>query len=293
MAGSPKRPREETTVAASPQGGQPGQPGAKRFKAEPLPAPAAQAWLEEVATTALSQASRPESAPVPQQKKTATVKITAQPSVAEKIEQLKTVGIKLKSPALREVAAASTKVACVVLQALMSKRKSRPDEVANPSDWVIASLAKTKAEEAAATPPAQQSRPPVEHRPAAGAAPAKAPAKVLPRPPAKAPPAPAPKPQTVARVPGQGQQPRLRKDLPFERQTVQEKLIALNKQGIWAKQGKTYPLDEAALSALMQIEPARGLEILDEVERQGMALIDPSRYARELAADEPKVFPQR
>eukprot|EP00434_Breviolum_minutum_P013148 symbB.v1.2.011587.t3/scaffold771.1/size163808/7 len=30
-----------------------------------------------------------------------------------------------------------------------------------------------------------------------------------------------------------------------------------------------------------------------EVERQGMALIDPSRYARELAAEEEKVFPQR
>jgi len=240
-----------------------------------------------------------ESAPVPKQTKTATMKLKTQPSVAEKLDQLKAVGIKLTSPALREVAAATTKVACVVLQALMSKRKSRPDEVANPSDWVIASLA-AKAEEAA-TPPAQQSRPPVEHRPAAGAAPAraparapaKAPAKVLPRPPPKAPPAPAPKPQTVARVPGQGQQPRLRKDLPFERQTVQEKLIALNKQGIWTKQGKTYPLDEAALSALMQIEPARGLEILDEVERQGMALIDPSRYARELAAEEEKVFPQR
>eukprot|EP00434_Breviolum_minutum_P013145 symbB.v1.2.011586.t1/scaffold771.1/size163808/6 len=145
MAGSPKRPREETTVAASsPQ-------GAKRFKAEPshpvLPAPAAQAWLEEVATTALSQASRPmESAPVPKQTKTATMKLKTQPSVAEKLDQLKAVGIKLTSPALREVAAATTKVACVVLQALMSKRKSRPDEVANPSDWVIASLA-AKAEE--------------------------------------------------------------------------------------------------------------------------------------------------
>eukprot|EP00435_Cladocopium_sp_Y103_P047449 s1268_g13.t4 len=58
----------------------------------------------------------------------------------------------------------------------------------------------------------------------------------------------------VAKVPGQGQPPKRRTaDLSFERLAVQAKLFALNKQGIWAKQGKA--LDESALSALMQIEP--------------------------------------
>mmetsp|Transcript_48311 Transcript_48311/g.108537 ORF Transcript_48311/g.108537 Transcript_48311/m.108537 type:complete len:80 (+) Transcript_48311:3-242(+) len=76
--------------------------------------------------------------------------------------------------------------------------------------------------------------------------------------------------------------------MEFDRMAVQAKLLALNKQGIWAKRSP-YPLDEAALAALLRIEGARALEILDEVEAQGVALSDPSRYARELAAEEEQV----
>eukprot|EP00913_Durusdinium_trenchii_P031596 g29588.t1 len=60
------------------------------------------------------------------------------------------------------------------------------------------------------------------------------------------------------KVPGQGEPPRERLDLPFERQAVQAKLLALNKLGIWTK--GPHPLDESALSALMQIEPVQSSE---------------------------------
>ncbi|CAK9026660.1 Hypothetical protein SCF082_LOCUS17596 [Durusdinium trenchii] len=193
-------------------------------------------------------------------KKIIKIKVSLKPAVAEKLGQLTARSIKLTAHAVRGLAAADAKDALVLLQDLLSHR-----QVAHPSRFVMVSLQNLK-KKAGEAPPDSKVR---ALRAPAGTAECQA-AKPV-------------------KVPGQGEPPRERLDLPFERQAVQAKLLALNKLGIWTK--GPHPLDESALSALMQIEPARGLEILEEVEAQGVALIDPSRHARELAADEEKVFP--
>lgn len=269
----------------------------------------------------------------------ATIKVKLTRPVAEKLEAVKSKGLKLAASAVQALAAAEAKDALVLLTALMNR------EVPNPTNWVIASLKKRaemvnasndekpavakaampkpavakvsvakappvakapsklpegvkvikyasldgsppkaavakvpSAVKVAKTPPADRSPPvakaAVTKAPVAKAPVAKAPVK-------KAPP-PSPSPGKPA---GAGQPPVVRTGLDFEQLAVQAKLQTLNKKGIWRG---SHPLDEAALEALLRIDPGRALEILDEAEEQGSQLAAPSMFVREQVAEEEK-----
>eukprot|EP00438_Fugacium_kawagutii_P014288 Skav226005 [mRNA] locus=scaffold1010:113449:114309:- [translate_table: standard] len=173
------------------------------------------------------------------------MKVKLKPTVAEKLKQLTARGVKFSPDALNQLAAADAKDGALLLQALLKR-----GEVPNPSKFVTASLANLAKKKAAAiaTAPILAESSTVQSTPSTPAE-----AKVArPRPPL------GPPPTMLAAVKGQGQQPLRRGNLSFDRRAVQEKLFALNGQGIWAKQGKLFALDESALSALMRIEPARG-----------------------------------
>jgi len=104
---------------------------------------------------------------------------------------------------------------------------------------------------------------------------------VVKAPAAKAPVTKSPPPKAA----GAGQAPRMRteEELEFFHMAVQAKLMALNQQGLWKG---VHPLDEACLTALLKIEAARGLEILDEAEEQGGKLSNPARFVLDLVAEE-------
>ncbi|CAJ1380630.1 unnamed protein product [Effrenium voratum] len=227
-----------------------------------------------------------ESEPQPKERKVQTAKVKLKGSVAEKVQQLAARGVKLKLTALQRLAAAEPGDAAALLQALLAR-----GHVNNPSAFVIGSLELRAAKTAGSLPDQRVQKTIVKAK-----AQPSAPVKIVK---AKAqPPAEAQKilifdsqSQPLAKIPGLGQPPLPRpKDLDFERLAVEAKLLSLNRQQIWPKRGP-HPLDEATLAVLMQIEPARALEILDEVEAQGVQLADPARFARELAADEEKVYP--
>eukprot|EP00930_Biecheleria_cincta_P024841 TRINITY_DN1773_c0_g1_i2.p1 TRINITY_DN1773_c0_g1~~TRINITY_DN1773_c0_g1_i2.p1 ORF type:complete len:504 (-),score=171.60 TRINITY_DN1773_c0_g1_i2:67-1578(-) len=130
------------------------------------------------------------------------------------------------------------------------------------------------------TPP-QEAKAPITKAPVAKAPIAKAPVS-------KAPGAKAGGQALPPGVDGVGTPPRLRteQELEFFQMAVQAKLMALNKQGIWKG---PHPLDEAALVALLSIDSARSLEILDEAEEQGKQLASPSRFVRDQVAEEKKL----
>ncbi|CAK0907586.1 unnamed protein product, partial [Prorocentrum cordatum] len=90
----------------------------------------------------------------------------------------------------------------------------------------------------------------------------------------------------VAKESQSGRPPRPRAGLDFDQMAVQGKLQALNSQGPWKA---PHPLDEAVLAALLRIDPARALEILDEAEEQGESLADPSAFALQAASREEQI----
>lgn len=67
------------------------------------------------------------------------------------------------------------------------------------------------------------------------------------------------------------------------RMAVQKMVTTLNQKGLWAG---AHPLDESALAALLRIDGARALEILEEAEEKGEegSLRDPSAFARRAVA---------
>jgi len=134
----------------------------------------------------------------------------------------------------------------------------------------------------------QEPKAPIAKAPVVKAPIAKAPAAKAPI--AKAPVSKAPgaKAGGQAAPPGIGIPPRLRteQELEFFQMAVQAKLMTLNKQGIWKG---PHPMDEGALVALLSIDSARALEILDEAEEQGKQLASPSRFVRDHCAEEEKV----
>lgn len=278
------------------------------------------------------------------------LKVKLKRAVAEKLEILKGMGIKLGASAVQALALAEPRDAQILLAALAKKS----GEIANPTRWVEISLERRASTAPAAVPTSQQSvkapaakaviaksavaKAPVTKAPMAKAHVTKAPvakspvskalapqqasevakapassklpagvkvfklpgqkvsvspqeakAPIAKTPTAKAPIAKAP----VGKAPGGGkplpggvgEAPRLRteQELEFFQMAVQAKLMALNKQGIWKG---PHPLDEAALLALLSIDSARALEILDEAEDQGKQLASPSRFVRDTCAEE-------
>lgn len=231
--------------------------------------------------------------------------------VAAKLTMLKNQGVKVLAAGVRAIAAASREDALVVLQAL-AKRGSA---VADPTQWVLNSLAGRAAVAAGKAPAvgkAPGAKAPLAKVPGAKAPIAKAPAGkagIAKAPPAgkaplakapvgkaglvkapagkapvgKAPPAKAM--QKKERVP-----PKPREGLDFEQLAVQVKLQSLNKQQIWPG---PHPLDEPALAALLRMNAFRAMEILEEAEEKGTAksLTDPSAFVRRAVALEEALPP--
>lgn len=239
--------------------------------------------------------------------------------VVAKIEACLRKGHVLDFSAVKALAAVASRDAAVVLQALLM----RPGTVDNPSAFVHATLRKqaardsnggAKQSDAGASAP-QRAQPLV----VAGPAKRPAPGDAAGVPPAKRPVAAAGavagKRPTVAigKSPGKGagkgaapqkgaaakpaaggglradpkdigKPPQPRTDLfDFEQMAVQGKLQALNKQSIWSG---PHPLDQAAFSVLLKIDPSRALEILDEVEEKGSSIKNPSEFVRNIVLEE-------
>jgi len=168
----------------------------------------------------------------------------------------------LDAAALRALAAAEQRDAQILLQALL-RREDTDKKVANPSHFIIASLAKRLG----------------------AAGPAKAPlakAPVVKAAIAKAPVAKAPQGGPVA---GVGRPPVVRQGLEFEQIMVQEKLQCLNKIGVWTG---PHPLDEAALASLLRIDFGRAMEILEDVEDQGAEIKNPSSFVINKIREDPR-----
>lgn len=217
--------------------------------------------------------------------------------VAAKLTMLKGQGVKVLAPAVRALAAAERQDALIVLQALAKRGKA----VTDPTLWILNSLKGRGAKGAAsdAASPGTEAAPakaPVAKVPAAQAGGPAAKAPVAKTPAAKAPVTKAPAitkapvaktPAVVSAAAKAAQKPRLppqkREGLEFEQMAAQAKLFSLNSQKIWPGAD---PLDESALAALLKVEPARALEILDEAEEKGLAgtLQDPSAFARRAVA---------
>lgn len=92
-------------------------------------------------------------------------------------------------------------------------------------------------------------------------------------------------PKAAPVVKGVGQKPVHRPNLEFMQDCVQGKLLQLNAMGLWRGLG-AHPFDEAALDALLSINPDRALEILSEAEEKGGALLNPSGFVRSAVASE-------
>lgn len=220
---------------------------------------------------------------------TGTVKIPM--IVAQKLKSLQKEGIKILAPGVRALAELEPQAAVSLLESLTEE-----GHVQNPTKWVLDSLA-GKAQQATTKIWAN-----VAKAPLADIAAAKAPltkvsaakAPVVKVGVAKAPAANMSSPQsTIAKASvgtpaareGVGKPPVPRDGLEFEQLTVQSKLQSLNERCIW--QG-SHPLDEAALAALLGIDPGRAHEILDLAEEEGPKVKDPSFYVRKLAIEEMK-----
>jgi hypothetical protein len=201
-------------------------------------------------------------------------------SVVQKVEALTGQGISLNPLALKALNDAETRDAMIVLQVLAKREK-----VKDPSLFIIASLKKRaelqqqSGDQATAVPQRQAAT--------AGQSPGA--------------PKPAVKPvvKQVAKVAGKGavarptatggggvgHPPRPRTGLEFESVAMQAKLQAMNTMGLWPG---SHPLDDAALTALLKITPARALEILEEAESDASDISDPSSFVRKLVLEELK-----
>eukprot|EP00929_Paragymnodinium_shiwhaense_P012156 TRINITY_DN11886_c0_g1_i1.p1 TRINITY_DN11886_c0_g1~~TRINITY_DN11886_c0_g1_i1.p1 ORF type:complete len:648 (-),score=202.10 TRINITY_DN11886_c0_g1_i1:88-2031(-) len=82
---------------------------------------------------------------------------------------------------------------------------------------------------------------------------------------------------------GAGEAPVQRQSLEFEERLVQEKLLSLNRLGIWEA---PHALDEAALRGLLRISPGRAIEILEEVEDLAGNAAEPSKFILNQVAEE-------
>jgi len=285
-SGAPTLPVKRP-LSGQPQGGLAKQPKATSVAAAASPVPAGAAG-DATASGGAAAASKAKE----------TVRLS--PEVAAKLTALKGQGLKVLASGVRAISEAPQQDALAVLQALLQKGKAAGD----PTKWVIASLrgragggddvaAGATAGVGAVAPVPQKapvSKAPVAKAPIAKAPNAKAPvgkAPVAKAPIAKAPIAKAP----VAKAPvveGPARRPPVPRDgLDFDRTCVQAKLLTLNKQNIWPGE---HPLDESALAALLKINTARAIEILEEAEERGQAgtLKDPSAYARRAVALEAK-----
>jgi len=251
-----QRPAPPRPVVARPPAQRPATAPRPAVVAAPRVRPAS-----ELPGTAASEAKRPKVSPAP-----SGGRVQLSKEVAGKLQALKESGIGILAPAVRALADAAKQDALVVLLAL-SKRGAT---VTDPTKWILNSLRDRVPAQAAsptAVPPA--ARPPTLQPAAQASAPA---APVARRPAAKA-----------AAPPPKRQPPKFRQGLDFDRAAVQGKLQSLNQQGLWSG---SHPLDESALAALLRLEPARALEILDEAEEKAIegALKDPSAFARRAVA---------
>mmetsp|Transcript_130278 Transcript_130278/g.324852 ORF Transcript_130278/g.324852 Transcript_130278/m.324852 type:complete len:436 (+) Transcript_130278:164-1471(+) len=300
-SGAPTLPVKRP-LSGQPQGGLAKQPKATSVAAAASPVPAGAAG-DATASGGAAAASKAKE----------TVRLS--PEVAAKLTALKGQGLKVLASGVRAISEAPQQDALAVLQALLQKGKAAGD----PTKWVIASLrgragggddvaAGATAGVGAVAPVPQKapvSKAPVAKAPIAKAPNAKAPVAKAPlakapvakapigkAPVAKAPIAKAPIAKApVAKAPvveGPARRPPVPRDgLDFDRTCVQAKLLTLNKQNIWPGE---HPLDESALAALLKINTARAIEILEEAEERGQAgtLKDPSAYARRAVALEAK-----
>lgn len=236
------------------------------------------------------------------------------PSVTKQLELVKAQGMEISSAALQELSKAEERDSLVVLKALAMR-----GHVEKPSSFVLASLRKRAemrggvpkpvgtAETAVAkaavakTPgpkpavakgpiaktPSPAAKAPIAKTPGAKAPVAKTPAaktsvvKAVGKAPIAKRPGAVPAKKTA--VPGKNLMPMMRSGLEVMHMAMQEKVKTLNKLGIWEID---YPIDEAALTALLRISADRGLEILDDVEEKGLALSDPSDFVMEKVAEE-------
>mmetsp|Transcript_13643 Transcript_13643/g.25819 ORF Transcript_13643/g.25819 Transcript_13643/m.25819 type:complete len:543 (-) Transcript_13643:16-1644(-) len=223
--------------------------------------------------------------------------------------------LELKAPALKALANCDQKDGLIVLQALGMR-----DKVEDPTRFIVVSLRKkeemrqgkagagvktkpiAKSESRAGlptidrgTPKPPQRPPPTQEiakaagkpvvskaKPSVGKTP---PAKPGAAKPAVAKPAIAKAakpgvPAAGAKPSGSGKPPRMRDGLDFEQMMVQGKLQTLNKLDIWSG---PHPLDDAALTTLLSILPARASEILDEAEERGAELKNPSLFVQQAA----------
>lgn len=193
-----------------------------------------------------------------------------EPAVFQKVQDMRQVH-EFTPDALRALATAAKKDAMVLLQAFLNRVKD--GKAPDLTRFIVKSLEARRAG-AGQTPQTAGAKAGAAKAPLAKAPIAKAPI-------AKAPVAKA------SRVPTQGigKPPVARHDLEFDQMAVQGKLQSLNKIGIW--QG-SHPLDEAALGALLAIDPGRALEILDEAEEKGAELKNPSEFVRKAIQEDPR-----
>lgn len=208
-----------------------------------------------------------------------------EPAVFKKVQEVRKAH-EFSAEALTALGAAEEKDAMVLLQAFLSRVAA--GKAPDLTRFIVKSLeARKKGAGIVAKPAGAKAgvaKAPITKAPVGKAPVGKAPlvkAPVGQAPVAKAPVAKA------ARVPTQGigKPPVARTDLEFDQMAVQGKLQALNKLGLWEG---THPLDEAALGALLAIDPGRALEILDEAEEKASDLKNPSEFVRTTIRDDPR-----
>jgi hypothetical protein len=183
-----------------------------------------------------------------------------EPAVCKKVKEMQK-SHEFGLEALRALGSAAERDAMVLLQAFLTRVKA--GKAPDLTRFIVKSL--------------EARRSGAGQGPKAGAKAGVAKAPVIAKAPAK--PAFRVRPEDI------GKPPVVRSDLDFEKFMVQGKLQALNKMGIWEG---SHPLDEAALGALLSIDPGRAIEILDEAEEKCAELKDPSDFVRTTIKENPR-----